>query len=351
MNQPVLQIDRASQTYGNHPVVRNLSLTLEEGTIGCLLGESGCGKTTVLRTIAGFEPLLDGEIRIDGEPVSRRGWSLPPERRAVGFVFQDYALFPHLTVFENVAFGLRQVGRSTRVLRVNEMLETIGLADTRDRYPHELSGGQQQRIALARALAPRPRLLLMDEPFSNLDVALREKLSTEVREVLKRDRTTALLVTHNQHEAFAVADRVGVMQGGEIRQWAPPHELYHRPADPYVADFVGEGSLLRGVVQADGQVATDLGVLGKSGTADHAPGDVVRVLVRPEDVIHEDASTVRAEVLRQTFRGANTLYALRLAGGGRVLALVPSHCQHQPGEAIGIRSDVRHLVLFSEGTP
>ena len=341
----VLELKQITQAYGQQLVVKELSLTLERGEIGCLLGASGCGKTTVLRTIAGFEPLLEGEILVDGKCVSKQGYRLPPAKRQIGMVFQDYALFPHLTVFDNVAFGLRGLEKATQIKQVNEALELVGLHSEHARYPHEISGGQQQRVALARALAPKPRLLLMDEPFSNLDVTLRERLSMEVRDILKDYGTTALFVTHNQYEAFAVADRIGVMHQGEILQWDTARNLYHQPASPQIADFVGEGALIKGVVR-ENKVDTGLGLLEGMMTSSMADGTTVQLLVRPEDIVHEDESAVKAEVLRRNFRGANILYTLLLGNGDNVQALVPSHCDHQPGEKIGIRPDVRHLVLF-----
>jgi len=231
--------------HGVHTVVENLSLQLARGHIGCLLGSSGCGKTTVLRAIAGFEPLRAGTISLDGVTLSSATDHVPPERRRVGMMFQDYALFPHLNVNANVGFGLRRQTRVLRQARVAEMLTAVGLTDVAERYPHELSGGQQQRVALARALAPAPELLLLDEPFSNLDVDTRERLAFELRDILKNTRHTALLVTHNQAEAFAIADRIGVMaQGGHILQWDTPYNLHHHPANHFVADFVRREALL-----------------------------------------------------------------------------------------------------------
>jgi iron(III) transport system ATP-binding protein len=348
-NKVVLELKQISQAYDRHLIVKDLSLTLKHGEIGCLLGASGCGKTTVLRTIAGFEPLLDGEIFLNGSCVSSNGQLLPPAKRQIGMVFQDYALFPHLTIFDNVAFGLKGMDKALMIRRVNEALELVGLYSEHAKYPHEISGGQQQRVALARALAPKPQLLLMDEPFSNLDVTLRERLSMEVRDILKEYGTTALFVTHNQHEAFAVADRIGVMHNGEILQWDNAHNLYHQPASPRIAEFVGEGTLINGVVRGNNQVETGLGLLDGIMTAATPADTTVQLLVRPEDVIHDDSSPVKAEVLRRNFRGASILYSLLLENGDRVLALVPSHCDHQPGEKIGIHPDVRHLVLFPIG--
>lgn len=220
------------------PVARDVSFQLGQGEIGCLLGESGCGKTTILRSIAGFEPLQEGSILLDGEVISSPTQVLPPEQRHVGMMFQDYALFPHLKVGENIGFGLRKLPRHQRQARVDEMLQLVGLKAYEDRYPHELSGGQQQRVALARALAPEPQLLLLDEPFSNLDVDTRERLAFELRDILKQTGHTALLVTHNHDEAFALADQIGVMAKGKLQQWASPAALYDHPANSYVSDIL-----------------------------------------------------------------------------------------------------------------
>ena len=351
----MLALDHVAQSYGAKPVLEDVSFKLSPGQIGCLLGPSGCGKTTALRLVAGFEHPSAGEIRIGGELVSRPGASLSPEKRRVGLVFQDYALFPHLNVEDNVAFGLTAMPAADRTQRVREMLELVGLAHEAEAYPHRLSGGQQQRVALARALAPRPRLLLLDEPFSNLDVELREKLSLEVRDILKHEAITALLVTHDQHEAFAMADFIGVMHKGRIQQWDTPYNLYHRPANRFIADFIGQGVLLPGRVLNSRQVEIELGVLvghiptdcGEEGGCEKCDkGCRVEVLIRPDDIIHDDASPLMAEVERKAFRGAEFLYTLKLPGGGRVLAQVDSHHNHAIGELIGIRLGIDHVVAF-----
>jgi iron(III) transport system ATP-binding protein len=348
----LLTLENVSYAFGAHRVIESLSLTLQEGEIGCLLGPSGCGKTTLLRLIAGFERLQAGRILLRDAVISAERHHLPPEKRRIGVVFQDYALFPHLSVAGNVAFGLRHSALARR--QVQELLTLVGLAGLDDKYPHELSGGQQQRVALARALAPRPHLLLLDEPFSNLDVELRERLSLEVRAILKEAGTAALLVTHDQHEAFAVADRVGVMHAGRIEQWDTPWNLYHRPATRRVADFVGEGAFIRGAVTEDGRIATELGRLSgllatecDGGSCTLLPaGAPVEVLLRPDDIVHDDAAPTQAQIVAKAFRGAEFLYTLQLASGARVLALVPSHHDHAVGERIGIRLDAEHVIAF-----
>jgi iron(III) transport system ATP-binding protein len=268
-------------------------------------------------------------------------------------VFQDYALFPHLTVGDNIAFGLRGESGAARRARVDELLGLVGLAGQGGKFPHEMSGGQQQRIALARALAPRPSLLLLDEPFSNLDVELRERLSYEVRDIIKATRTTAILVTHDQHEAFAVADEIGIMHEGRIQQWDTPYNLYHRPRNRFVADFIGQGVFLPGMVLDATRVQVEIGTLNStipvecaSGCHDCEQGCSVDVLLRPDDIIHDDSSPMKGEVLHKAFRGADILYTLRLASGARVLSLVPSHHNHAIGERIGIRLDADHVVTF-----
>ena len=352
---PLLELAGVRVAYAGVDAVRAVSFRLERGQIGCLLGPSGCGKTTALRAVAGFEPLLAGEVRLDGQVISRPGLTLAPELRRIGMVFQDYALFPHLNVAANIGFGLKGGGKTERNARVAELLALTGLDGSAKKFPHELSGGQQQRVALARALAPRPQLMLLDEPFSNLDTELRERLSLELREILKAANTTAILVTHDQHEAFAIADVIGLMNHGAIEQWDAAYNLYHRPANRFVADFIGQGVFVSGKVLSGNQVQIEFGELVgdiplpcHQGCDTCGKGCAVDVLLRPDDVIHDDASPLQAEVLRKAFRGAEFLYTLRLPSGREVLALVPSHHNHAIGEKIGIRLEVDHVVAFAQ---
>ncbi len=350
-----LELKGVVQRYDKHTVVDGVDFKLQAGQIACLLGPSGCGKTTLLRCIAGFEEIAGGEISLHGQVVSRQGQRVAPEKRRIGMVFQDYALFPHLTIEQNVAFGLgRKPGEDARQ-RVTELLATVGLSGQGEKYPHELSGGQQQRVALARALAPRPELILLDEPFSNLDVGLRERLSVEVREILKREGSTAVMVTHDQYEAFAMADEIGIMHHGRIQQWDVPYNLYHRPANRFVADFIGQGVLIGGTVGDNNSVKMELGTLISDTPVECNEtcaacdnGCRVDILLRPDDIVHDDASPVQAEVLHKAFRGADILYTLRLASGSEVLSLVPSHHNHALGEKIGIRLDADHVIAFKK---
>ena len=367
MEFTMLDLDSIAVAYGTTPVVRDLSLHLAEGEIGCLLGASGCGKTTVLRAIAGFEPLRAGTIRLAGDVVADQGHMLAPEARRIGVVFQDYALFPHLTVAANVGFGLSRQTATQRNARIIEMLDLVGLQHAAERYPHELSGGQQQRVALARALAPQPRLMLMDEPFSNLDVTLRERLAAEVRLILKRAGATAILVTHDQREAFAVADKVGVMADGRLRQWDTPYALYHRPADRYVAGCISEGVLLPATLKGERLLDSELGrielmnaLTPASAAGAHAP---LEVLIRPDSIAMEGVGTVQARagragsvhtdevqarVVARAFRGAEFLYTLELASGRQVMALAPSRQPHDVGAMVLVRLQIGQAVAFQQ---
>ncbi len=360
----MLEVKSIAVTFQSHrplekgaEVLRDLSFELAQGQIGCLLGASGSGKTTALRVLAGFAKPSAGSISLAGRVLAAPDRFLPPEKRGIGIVFQDYGLFPHLNVLKNVAFGLKHAHNpADRQSMAVEMIELVGLAGYAERYPHELSGGQQQRVALARALAPSPALLLLDEPFSNLDPDLRERLAQELRVLLKRRNTTALLVTHDQYEAFALADQVGVLENGLIAQWDNAYNLYHRPKTPKVADFVGLGCFLKGRVldlESRPSIELELGKLAIDSAEDAVAARAnananqeVMILLRPDDVVHDDASPVQARVERKAFRGAEFLYTLKLKSGAELLALVPSHHNHAIGELIGIRIIADHIVTF-----
>lgn len=339
------------------PAVQRVNLGLRSGDIGVLIGPSGCGKTTLLRAVAGLEPVSGGQIRLSGRVVSEPGHTEPAERRRIGMVFQDYALFPHLDVGSNVGFGLAHLPKAQRAQRVNEVLELVGLAGAHKRFAHELSGGQQQRVALARALAPQPDLLLLDEPFSNLDIDLRERLAQEVRNILKAAQATALLVTHDQLEAFAIGDVIGVMNQGQLHQWDDAYSLYHRPATRFVADFIGHGVFTPATLrEVDGHIWVSTPV-GELRDVAECPlpcafeGGQCDVLLRADDIVHDDDAPVKAEIIRKAFRGSEFLYTLRLASGDLLMAHVPSHHDHKLGEWIGIRAEVEHVVTFNRACP
>ena len=342
----LLEVQDIECRYRGQTVVNKLSMHVKHGSLVCLLGPSGCGKTTALRAIAGFEPIYKGEILMDGASLSRPGYTKVPEKRNLGMVFQDYALFPHMNVRNNVGFALRKQTDSDRRQTVDRMLDLVGLSTFENRYPHELSGGQQQRIALARALAAQPEAILMDEPFSNLDVDTRERISAEVRDILKSEGITGILVTHHQDEAFALGDHVGVMNQGEILQWDTPFNLYHEPRNRFVADFIGQGSFLRGTMVSTDTVDTELGRLCGDRAYNWSKGTNVEVLIRPDDIVPDSEGALSGHITQKAFKGAEVMYTLELPSGNQVLSLFPSHLDFNIGEQVRFRADVHHVVAF-----
>lgn len=312
----LLNLRNLSCGYQDQRVVQNLNLHLNAGDIGCLLGPSGCGKTTTLRAIAGFEPVFEGEIELAGEVISRAGFTLAPEKRRIGMVFQDYALFPHLSVRANVTFGLREGSRAEREAIAHRLLQRVGLDALAESYPHTLSGGEQQRVALARALAPQPRLLLMDEPFSNLDRRLRDRVRDDTMALLRESGTTAVIVTHDPEEALRIADRIVLMHGGRVEQNGSPQDLYRRPATLFAARFFSELNEIPGVCRS-GAVETPLGRFAAPQRADGAPATVC---LRPQDLGLADAGPA-AIVVEHRFLGDADELRLRVAGLEPMLTL------------------------------
>jgi len=263
-------------------------------------------------------------------------------------VFQDHALFPHLSIAENIGFGLSKLDPQERDQRVSSLLELIGMQDYSNQYPHELSGGQSQRVALARAIAPQPKLLLMDEPFSNLDSDLRESLGHEVRILLKELGITAIMVTHDQHDAFALGDQIGVMSQGQLVQWDSSFNLYHAPNSRFVANFIGDGVFIKGQIVGDNAVLTNFGeIKGETINVD-STNQYIDVLIRPDDVIHNAKSPIRGQVTRKAFKGAQTLYTINTASGDTLMSLVPSHDDYEVGDTIGVSIQADHLVCFAQ---
>jgi iron(III) transport system ATP-binding protein len=346
----MLSLNNVSVAYQKTQAVQDVTFELGLGQIGCLLGPSGCGKTSILRAVAGFEKVTEGQISLRHQLVSAKNSHLEPEKRRVAVVFQDYALFPHLTVAQNIAFGLQDYSTAQKHERVAELLILVGLPGYNSRYPHALSGGQQQRVALARAMAAKPDLLLLDEPFSSLDAELRDELAKELRAILKHENTTALMVTHDQHEAFAMADVIGVMNKGRLLQWTDAYTLYHRPANRFVATFIGDGVFLSATVDNNIKLNSGLGVFPIGPASGFQQGDKVLFLVRPDDIIHDDASDTLAKVVDRSFQGSHILYQLELqhVSHARVLCLALSHHDHQLNELIGIRLDLEHLIVFAD---
>ncbi len=347
---PVLSLQGISKQFEpGVPVLRDIDMQVDSGTVVCLLGPSGCGKTTLLRLIAGFETPTTGELYIIKRLVSRPDLIVPPEQRHIGMVFQDYALFPHMTIAQNIQFGLFRWPPAWRRTRLSEMLSLVGLDGMEKRYPHELSGGQQQRVALARALAPQPQLLLLDEPFSNLDVNLRQQLRDEMHAILSQADITTVLVTHDQEEALSLGDQLAVIDQGRIAQFATPDEVVHQPSTRFVAKFLGLGHFLAGDVRQN-CIATELGNIPLID--DMQLPNVERrvdVLVRPESVQlcgHHDGTP--AKVVRSSFRGTRKLYTLRLASGAQFCGLFSQDIALRTGDQIRVSWQPAHMVAFAD---
>lgn len=353
-----LALEHVSHAYGDTPVVRDVSFTIAPGEFMCLLGPSGCGKTTTLRIAAGLEVPAAGRVLIGGQPVAGEGAFVPPERRSVGFLFQDYALFPHLKVLDNVTFGISHLGAEERRARAMEALERVGMAGHADSFPHMLSGGQQQRVGLARALAPRPRLMLLDEPFSGLDKRLRDQVRDETLHVLKETGISALLVTHDPEEAMFMADVIALMQGGRIVQMGTPVDLYCKPRSAFAARFFGEVNQFGGQVR-QGRVATPFGPLDARGIDE---GSAVEVLIRPEALslrAVEDGSepSAWATVVESRMLGRTSLVHLRAEcpdrGAVHVHSRMPGQYLPPPGEILEVVLDHSQAFVYpiGQGTP
>ena len=340
----VLELRDVSCAYETgRPAVQGISFAAREGEILCLLGPSGCGKTTILRAIAGFEPVRSGQLFLSGQLVSSPDVMIPTENRHVGMVFQEYALFPHLRVQDNIAFGLSHLARSERAARVQEMLRLTGLEGFERRYPHELSGGQQQRVALSRALVQNPVVLLLDEPFSNLDPDMAGRMRQELHDLLRRTKTTTVLVTHDHDEAFAMADRIAVLNHGRLEQFDTPEMMYHMPATPFVADFVGQADFIPGTV-SQGMVHTELGEF--PDTIECKDGTAVVVMIRPDDIHLVPTEGARSRVLSRQFHGSENLYTVSLPSGQIVHSSQGSTSVYQEGTTVELRVLATHTVLF-----
>ncbi len=345
--QLALRLQNVTKQYGETVAVDRVSLEVTPGELLALVGPSGCGKTTLLRLIAGLEMPDEGYIEIRGRVVTGKGMFVPPEKRRVGLMFQDYALFPHMTVAENVAFGLQGWPKEARRRRVREMLSTVRLAHLADRYPHELSGGEQQRVALARALAPEPDVLLLDEPFSNLDAGLRVEVREEIRDLLRNINITTLFVTHDQEEALVMGDRVAVLNQGRLEQAGTPEDVFHQPATRFVAEFFGHTAFILGHVVPEG-VETELGFLSQQVPL--PPGTEVNILVRPDDLVVYPDEAGEARVVRRAFQGMYHVYQVALPSGRIIHALTLHTHAYAPGTRVRVELQPGHdLVCFKNG--
>lgn len=333
----LLSVENLNKSFASTSVLNNLSLDLEAGEIGCLLGKSGSGKSTFLRILAGFETMDSGQITIYGKSILNQ---LPPEERGIGFLFQQGALFPHKTVRQNIEFGLHALTTKEKAERVNSIVKTLEIESLQGRLPHELSGGQKQRVAIARSLAPQPSLLLLDEPFSSLDAELRFKLATEIRDILKHFKMTSLVVTHSVEEAFDMADRMGLLHRGKLEQWDTPYSVYHHPKTQMIAESIGRVSVLPIQVDSKGQFSITSQIFQWEGSERGA----LSILLRPEDLVHNDNSPLKAKILKKNFRGSYYIYEVEFTDGLKLFTEIPSHHNHQVGEWIGVEFQVDHWV-------
>lgn len=379
MSQALIELNAVDLAYDEKRVLEGVSFSIQRGEITCILGPSGSGKTSLLRALAGFMQVAGGQININERCVASVKTMVPPQERSLGLVFQDFALFPHMTVQQNVEFGLFKLPVHEQKKRAKGYMDIMGIAELAPKYPAELSGGQQQRVAIARAIAPEPDVLLMDEAFSSLDPSLREQVTQDVRDIIKRLGLTAILVTHDQSEAFAFADKIAIVAEGKLQQFSSAYSLYHKPQTYFVANFVGEGTFIFGEInKSKACVETALGKLMFAATeaeqsSDNTPETFakvsidkaikpnlkdasvdsfkdkqrVKVLLRPDDIIHDDASPYKAIIIKRFFRGAFIKYTLQLpASSEKVLCFAPSHHNHQIGETFGIRVQLEHLICF-----
>ena len=348
--EPLLSLQEIVREFGPERALNHLSLDVYEGELLTLLGPSGCGKTTALRCIAGLEGLDSGQITLDGEVVASATHSVPPEQRDVGLVFQDFALFPHMTAAENIAFGIEDWSREEQQARVDELLDLVDLAEQADSKPGELSGGQQQRIALARSLAPEPAILLLDEPFSNLDEAQRVRMREEVRRILKEAGVTAISVTHDQEEALSISDRLAVMNNGDIEQCGHPEAVFQQPRSRFVADFLGHASFIPGTVEGE-YVETEIGPIPLKqihGLTEDYQGTAIDVLVRPDDVAALPAPEERSDghLVYRRYLGPSVLYRVEMHDGTTIESLHNHTDQIDLDEPISIHLTADHELAW-----
>ena len=342
-----LEIENISLNLDSDRILDNLCLSVNEEEILSIIGPSASGKTSLLRVIAGFENITTGKIKLNGQVVDDTSIVIEPQKRNIGIIFQDLALFPHLSCAENITFGISRLPTEEQIQRLRRLEEVLSITGISKKFPHEISGGQQQRVAIARALAPKPEILLLDEPFSALDEELKEKLLADVKILLKEEKITTIVITHNIKEAFQLSDKIAFLNDKKIIQIDSPYNIYHKPMTREIANFCGIGSFINGKIVDANYVLTDLGRhFGE--TAPYEIGTNVDIMIRPDDVIHDDNSTKSAQVVGKIFHGSDFLYKLKLSNGENIFCYTPSHHDHAVNEVIGIKSEMDHLILFSK---
>jgi len=322
-----LEIKNLSKKYDGAAeyIIKDLDLSVEKGEFLALLGKSGCGKTTLLRLICGFESHSEGEIILNGKVISSGNTWVPPEKRNIGMVFQDYALFPNMTAWGNVAFAVRK--KKKRISKTDKMLKLMEIYDVKDKYPHQLSGGQQQRVAIARALIRKPDILLLDEPFSNLDLDIREAVREEIRRILRKVNSTVILVTHDQAEALSISQRIAVLHEGKIQQIASPYEIYNRPANIFVAEFVGKANVFEGIAGDADAILCKFGIVQSKDSIPYRKGTPVKFIIRPENVVIGNEGEMKGVIANYKYLG--THYDVMISVNGQnnaeqqIAAIIP----------------------------
>lgn len=341
-----LEIENISLNIDGNLIIDNLNLNICEQEIISIIGPSASGKSSLLRIIAGFENVNSGRVKINGVIVDDRSKVVVPQNRQVGIIFQDLALFPHLNCEDNILFGISKHTPAEKFKRLNRLSNLLDISGILKSFPHEISGGQQQRIAIARALAPKPEILLLDEPFSALDEKLKETLMSDVKKLLQEEKITTIVITHNIKEAFEISDKIAFLDDKKIIQYDTAYNLYHKPLTKEIANFCGIGSFINGKVIDANHVQTKLGQFF-GNTSQFTIGSNVKVMIRPDDIIHDDNSTQSAKVIEKSFHGSDFLYKLELSDGERVFCYTPSHHNHVLNEVIGIKPVIDHLIIFN----
>tara|TARA_Y100000389_G_C17460712_1_gene521413 strand:+ start:848 stop:1897 length:1050 start_codon:yes stop_codon:yes gene_type:complete len=346
MNQNKLQIESVKIVLENTTILNDINFAIKSGEIVSLMGSSASGKTSLIRSIAGYQNIASGVIKIDNNIVDNTKIFIGVDKRNTGVIFQDLALFPHLTVRENIIFGLYKKTQQDKNNRAAQLEDMLNISSITNRYPHQISGGQQQRVAIARAIAPKPTILLLDEPFSALDEELKESLMNDIKYILKKEATTAILITHNPKEAFTMSDKIAFLSDGKICQYDTPYNIYHKPLSKEIANFFGITSFLKATIKDTNHIETVLGTIF-GNTEKFKKGEDVYLLIRPDDIIHDDNSTESARVVDKIFYGSDFLYKLELKDKQKIYCYTPSHHNHSINENIGIKPVIDHLILFN----
>ena len=340
-----LQIENVSLSIEGDSILENLNLNVDEHEILSIIGPSASGKSSLLRMIAGFENINSGKIKLNNSIVDDMVTKVEPQKRNIGIIFQDLALFPHLNCKDNILFGISKNCIDQKLNRLDRLASLLGISQILESFPHEISGGQQQRVAIARALAPKPEILLLDEPFSALDEELKDTLISDVKKLLKEEKITTIVITHNIKEAFQLSDKIAFLDNKKIMQCDTAYNLYHKPLTKEIAQFCGIGSFINGSVVDMNHVSTNLGNLF-GDTSKFSPGSKVIVMIRPDDIIHDDDSTQSAKVIEKIFHGSDFLYKLELTKDETVFCYASSHHNHAINEVIGIKPEIDHLIIF-----